>query len=526
MLSLTVYAQEDQNANAQLDEQGTIYIIHEIAFDVEGRSLPFALMLRGGFEEGRRLSDRQELEAYIALRRQTLLNQRVLEEVEIEYVLGERGEDGEVPVKLLVSVRDSRNFIILPFPLYSSSDGFSMRLGIYDYNFFGTMGSIMSGFGYGQRGDDRGVDFWIEADISFFAAGLEWNVLSFHYFLYAFGRPAFYQNMTGIAVRLPWRSAPLTVGIRQFFTVNQAPSAESVWIYGRDLSDLYAPYGTTEIFALREIVLLSASGSAAAGISGDLVYTPELAARVNYPFTHENRPLSETHSPSATFSHALDFGRIDWLGNFRSGLSLSLSNAFNWYFNRDDAPFRASVAASAVYHRPITEFLGVSSRLMYRQWWQWSDRMNDGSGGWIPHFNAGDVIRGVLDSNMWRTRDSDIWADRILSLNVDIPIRVLQFHPSRWFNNPRFAFFEVDLHFSPFIDLALISGPYNMLKADPREGSRFAFEDIVATSGFEFIVFSGFFRNLQLRVSAGYNLRNPRGIHRWDELYIGTSFHF
>jgi hypothetical protein len=152
--------------------------------------------------------------------------------------------------------------------------------------------------------------------------------------------------------------------------------------------------------------------------------------------------------------------------------------------------------------------------------------MNGGSGGWIPHFNAGDVIRGVLDSNMWRTRDSDIWADRILSLNVDIPIRVLQFHPSRWFDNPRFAFFDVDLHFSPFIDLALISGPYNRLKADPREGSRFTFEDVVATSGFEFIVFSGFFRNLQLRVSAGYNLRNPRGIHRWDELYIGTSFHF
>jgi hypothetical protein len=66
------------------------------------------------------------------------------------------------------------------------------------------------------------------------------------------------------------------------------------------------------------------------------------------------------------------------------------------------------------------------------------------------------------------------------------------------------------------MDFALLQGPDN----------DFNFQDMITTAGFELIFFSGFFRNLQIRASVGYNLDNFRGMARWDEIFIGTSFHY
>ena len=232
--------------------------------------------------------------------------------------------------------------------------------------------------------------------------------------------------------------------------------------------------------------------------------------------------MDQTRKPRATFSHSIGFGRINWIGNYRQGLSASIDNSFCWYFDRSDAPFRAALDGNIAFHWPLTAFLGVSSRLRYRQWWHWS---NDW-GGWIPHFNAGDVLRGVLDSDIWGTRHSDIWADRMLSLNLDLPIRILVFQPSEWFNSRRLRLFDFEMHFSPFMDIALLQGSFNNGNSGPHERIRFGFHDMITTGGFEIIAFSGFFRALQLRASVGYNLGNFRGLSAWDEVFIGTSFHY
>ena len=113
----------------------------------------------------------------------------------------------------------------------------------------------------------------------------------------------------------------------------------------------------------------------------------------------------------------------------------------------------------------------------------------------------------------------------MLSLNLDLPIRIFNFHPSAWLNNRKLRLFDFEFHFSPFMDLALLQGPYNNLKNDPHEGSKFNFRDMIRTAGFEIIAFSGFFRSLHLRASVGSNLRKGRAL-KWDEIYIGTELHF
>ena len=502
---LFVFAQE-QNKDA-----GTVYVIREIEFSVDGITRPFALMTHGEFTKGQRFTGRENLEAYLALKQQLLINQRVLEEVHIEYFLGESEEDGALPVKLLVSVRDSRNIVVLPVPRYTTSDGFSLSLKARDYNFLGTMSTLRVDLGYNQRDGDRSFNFSIESDTPFQAAGLNWNLTFNHFFDYTFGQPLFYQNVTGLSVQLPWRTTTLTVGFNQYLTFNETPGAESVYIYG--ITGPRSPYGTTEIFASHRIPL-----GLTVGAFGEVAYTPRLAGRINYP----PESIDYTRNPRVSFSHSIGFGRVNWIDNYRQGLSASVGNSFYWYFDRSDAPFRASLEGSVTFHWPLAAFLGVSSRLMYRQWWQWSDRTD----GWLPHFNAGDVLRGVLDSDIWGTQSSDIWADRMLSLNLDLPIRVLRFQPSRWLDNSRMRLFDFEMHFSPFVDIALLQGPFNNLKSEPSDGSRFNFQDMITTGGFEIIVFSGFFRALQLRASVGYNLGNFRGLFGWDEIFIGTSFHY
>ena len=511
---LAVPAQERSSENEDFGigyDAGTVFVIRKIEFAVDGKTRPFALADAGEFTVGQRIAGPENFQAYIALKRRLLLNQRLLEEVEIEYFFGgddgaaEPEEDGAVPVRLLVHVRDARNFVVFPLPQYSTGNGLKLGLRLRDYNFLGTMSALKVGFDYRQRNNDRGFNFSVESDTPFQAAGLTWNVLSDHFFDYTSGLSPFYRNVSGLSARLPRQAASITVGINQYLTFNEEPGPEGALIYG--ISGTYRPYGGTELFVSRRIVLRQDDGE-----FGQLAYTPRLAGKINYPAGE----MDETRKPGVTFSHSLEFGRIDWLGNFRQGLAATFDNSFAGYFDGADVPFRAAVDGNVTLHRTFASFAGFSTRLRYRQWWQHSDAMNDGAGGPIPYFDAGDVLRGVPDMVLWRNKESGLRADRMLSLNIDVPVKVLDFRPSVWTGSRNLRLFDFELHFSPFMDAALLRGPDNDFK----------FKEMITTAGFELIAFSGFFKSLQFRASIGYDLRNSNGITKWDEIFVGTSFHY
>jgi hypothetical protein len=508
--AISIFAQE------QSEIDNAVYVIREMEFDIDGRTRPYALISNGEFKEGERITGKENLDKYLALKRQLLVNQRVLEDVEIEYSLGEREADGALPVKLLVHVKDSWNMIILPYPKYDSNDGLSITLKARDYNFLGTMSALRVDLGYSQKDGEHSINSSLESDLPFQAAGLNWNFRFDHFLGYTFGEPLFYQNVTGLSLHLPWRLTTFTAGINQYLTFNEENSDANREIY--DLADrLYGPYGATEPFVYWEIPI---------GIEirefGKLVYTPKLSEKINYPYGK----MEEPHKPVSTFSHSLGFGRIDWIGNYRKGLSASIGNAYNWFFDRSDAPLQITLEGDAVFHRPFSKYFGVSSRLNYRHWWQWSDKIDN----WIPYYSAGDLIRGVLDN--------DIRADQILSLNLDFPIRVMRFWPSEWFAKPQLRFFNFEMHLSPFTDLALFNGPYSKLKNkdNPASGeTSFGLKDMINTAGLEVVVFPDFFRSLQIRASVGYNTSRIKNdglslkwgfFPDWDEIYIGLDHHY
>jgi len=518
-----------QAGGGVIEDAATVYVIRGTDFNVRGSSRPFALIYHGEIHYGERITGRENFDRYLALKRQLLINQRVLEYARVEYRIGSPEADGALPVTLLIYARDTWNFFILPHPEYNSNDGFSLTLKARHYNFLGTMTPLRVDFGYNHNAGDHEIRASIESSTPFYAAGLIWTFRFDHFFGYTVGDPLFYQNVTGISVRLPWRTgfdetpspsffhrSAVTVGINQFLTVNEENSDKNQEVLGLD-ERFSGAYGSTELFASWFIPL-----GIEVGEFGQLSYTPRLAGRINYPFGL----MDESRRPVTTFTHTLGFGRINWIGNHRHGLYASLRNSFSWYFDRADAPLGIDLTGNVSFHWRFTDFLGFSSRLNYRQWWHHSDRL----GGNIPNHNSADMIRGVLNNH--------IRAYQILTLNLDFPVRVLRFWPSEWLNDERLRLFNFETQFSPFTDMAMFYGPYNRLqnRDDPFDTrTTFSLEDMINTAGLEVIVHPGFFRSLKIRASVGYNLQRIRdeGLSRrwgffpvWDEIFIGLDFHY
>jgi hypothetical protein len=493
----------------------TVYVIRGLDFNVTGITQPYFLIVNCEFREGERIQGKENFDRYLARKIQLLNNQRVLDDTatKIEYFQGEAEADGAIPIRLLIHVKDTMNFMILPYPKYDSNDGFSITLKARDYNFLGTMVPLRIDLGYRLDNAERhSFNFMIDSDIPFQALGLDWNINFDHIFELAIGDPLYYQNVTGLSVRMPVDLTAVTIGFNHYLTFNE-----------RSGSTFTAPYGATELFVSWYIPL-----GLELGDYGQISYTPWLSGKISYPYEQMNN----WQKPEINLGHSIGFGRVDWVGNLRKGLSASIGNSNSWYFDRsDDAPLRIRLDVDAAFYWAFNEIIGFSSRLKYRQQWHWSGLNN----AWYRIGGAGDYIRGVLNN--------DLRVDYMLSLNLDFPVRVLRFWPSDWWDDDKLrslnyewvtsgklGYFNFEMFFSPFFDLALAKGSL--------EGTEitFSLDKLIKTAGLEVIVYPGITRSLLIRGSLGYDLDkiSKSGklplrwgfFPQWNEIYIGVELFY
>jgi hypothetical protein len=482
-------------------EESLPYYIRHIEYDITGRTCSFALIYHGRFQEGERFRDREALEQYLREKLQLLVNQRVLEEVRIDHTLGEPDGNGAVPVDLVVRVRDTWNIIALPYPQYDSNTGFELTIKARDYNFLGTMSPLRVDLGYNLAQDrlwnfGKGAfKFELDSDIPFNALGFNWKIDFDHFFSYTYGEPLSYTNKTGISMELPYRRTTFTFGFEESFVLYEENSARYKAQYGEHFDGFYL---SSELFARWRIPL-----GFSIPLYGELSWTPELSGKINY------RPgggLDDMRKgPSLSFNQFLGFSRINWIANYRDGAEALARNGNTWNLYKNS--WNRDFSLSLIYHKPIVSFFGISSRLQYRHWFDnyYQDDYFD---------EGGDVLRGILNRSLN--------ARYMLSWNMDFSLRALRFIPSEWLHNRRLHLFDFELHFSPFIDMALVEAPLNDKKFTPRE--------MLFSGGFEVIVFPAFMRSIYLRLSAGYSLNEfaaskklPSGDNR--EIFIGLG-HF
>jgi len=484
-ICFSVSAQED---TALYDE--TVYIINSFNFNIDGYTQAFALVNKGNLIEGEEIRGLSNLEKYITDKTQLLYNERVLESVNIEYTVGQINEDGKYPVDLVINVKDTWNIVAIPRPQYSSNSGFDITIKARDYNFLGTMSPLRLDLGY--RYDNEGRNyflFMLDINIPFRLFNLNWNFKFVNDFSYRpdVELPFYYRNTTGLSVEFSLWKTVITAGFNESFFLNEENPNSDKALYGNFQEGLFmssSPYISWEIPLGIEI-----------GQWGELIYTPNIYASFNHEFPQW--PLSENRKgPFLSFNHSLGFARVDWIDNFLRGFDVEINNSNSFDFfklkNDEHAGYSADIKVSAIGHFIITDFFGISARLMYRQWLFYDN----------GYENAGDVLRGILDK--------DIRADYMFSLNIDLSFKVLRFKPSTWFDNEKVKIFDFDLHLIPFIDAAAGS---------------FDSENFLLSGGVEIIVFPDFFRSLFLRVSFGFNLLDIPNKNNF-EIFFGTDLHY
>ncbi|GHV73356.1 hypothetical protein AGMMS49940_06580 [Spirochaetia bacterium] len=514
-INMAVFSQTSE----PVDESSIVYYIRAIDCEIIGRTRKFALLHVLDLKEGQRITGKPALEALVNRKTQDLRNERVLkdEETRIDYTIGEAGEDGLVPVDILVHTEDSWNIIAFPEPKFTAgsgeSSGFSLILKARDYNFLGTMAPlrVSAGFGRISATGEIFVPVDIDADIPFIFLGKYWNFNFDNKFNFPVKSddPLQYTNVTGLSVELPWKKTTFTVGFDQSLIVNEENSDMEKDETGENFFD-NKWYMNTVLYAGWNIPL-----GIEVGNFGELIYNAGLSENFKY------RPGGDIGDyrwgPVTGFSHRIGFGEIDWIGNFRRGLNVSLSNSINYnLWSRDPKGYGAgkehweiSFSPTVTGHFLPLHFLGIYGRLKYTQLFNFTTTPVKYWG-----VSAGEYLRGVPDD--------ELRAKQLFSLNLELPLGLPLFTPSTWFNSRYYKPFNLEFHISPFVDLALMDG------TDKSGTENYGFKNLLAAAGVELYIYSLSWRSLYFRFSFGWDLRewSKTGNIPRPEIFLGMERFF
>ena len=487
----------DDILHSGIYDEESIFIINSFNYNVKGRTLPFVLNTKTELKKGEEIEGKTKLIKFIKDKRQLLVNERVLsDDVRIEYAIGEPAQDGKYPVSLEIYVEDTWNIIALPYPKYSSNYGFELTIKARDYNFFGSMQPFRVDLGYKYNQEGRTYfSLMLDSGFPFQAFGLNWFFDFDNYFDYRpdLPEPFYYKNRTAFSIDIPIRRTTLNLWFAESFFWNEENADSDKPLYGELQEGLYLssnPEISWKIPTGLEI-----------GEYGELTYNPSVSAVINHELP--SHPLSDNRiGPFLNFDHSLYFERVNWIGNFRQGISLDADNSYSYDINyaktgRNPWSYYYSITAKG-YFIFVEDLMGFSTRLSHRHWIKSNNEY------------AGNTLRGVFDK--------DVNAEFILSLNLDLNIRALRIKPYEWFPGVKFmSIFGFDAHLNPFFDAAWYKPHDKPASSD--------YENFIFGAGFEMIIYPHRFRSMFFRISVGWDVsdiaeKSP------IELFFGMEHHY
>jgi hypothetical protein len=501
------------NAGIAGQEDGSaVYYIREINFDITGRTTKYALLRACEIQTGYEITGKAALLEYIERRRQMLINRRELRSADIDFVLAEPDGYNRIPVDLVIRTVDTRNFIIVPEPKYSSNTGWAPALRVRDFNFLGSMTplGIDITYRYHDGGDvtyPRGnISLALGMEIPFRAMGFDWNFSTENVFSYYFSEPFSYGNTSGISVDIPFRNTVFTFGVDQGVYFGAEYDDWRKYIYNVNFEDIW--YGSSASYAEWEIPLPVENG-----FLGVLKYKPSVYGKGNYSFRGED--LREREGYFLNISQKLGFDKVDWVGNYRRGADIYIENNNEYGFFLGE--WINSVTLNAAAHFIPADFLGISLRGRFTRWLYGAGFDNS------ERWGAAAMIRGVDDGSLA--------AESMLLFNFDFTFHVFNFIFSEYFNSEKLRLIDFELQASPVIDIALVNGKKVDSKRNIVRDITYHPDDWIVSGGLELFFFPLAFRSIYLCASAVWNLDKlfKEGLmpEKDDlELYIGFGHHY
>ncbi|MEI6385631.1 MAG: hypothetical protein WCQ50_03285 [Spirochaetota bacterium] len=439
------------------------YVIESVSWEITGRTLEYYLAKAAGIEAGRVFETREELDSYIADKLQVLTNERVLESVVIDTTIAESsaGTGSPLPVSLVIRAKDTMNIVVLPYLKYDSNVGLLLAGRGRDYDFLGTTEALYANLNWqfdAKWKSAPGLDASFSAP--FPLGGREVLLGASGGIVLPEGKPLGINFATSFGYRLPLGIFTVEAAATQSFLSGQLDASDKPYA---DAWYLTSSAGASASVPLWEIPLLGKLGSSLAlSLSGNWKPGGLIDERID-------------NGPALGSSVTVGGGRIDWVGNFRRGLSSSVAASLD--FNTEGKRFRKLSATVSAFD--FNDKLGYSGRLS-----------GFVSFGYL--INAGEYVRGVMNNR--------IVSDTALFVNLDLPFSALQIKVSDWLAMPSLHIFDLEQHWSPFLDFGI--------DHDRNSGRWFNLGDSWLGGGIEVITFPTAMRSFYFRISAGWDLRD------------------
>jgi hypothetical protein len=435
------------------------FVIRSVVFRIEGSTREFVLAAKAGIELGRRFPDRAVMEAFLADRRLFLHNERVLESVKVEYGI-EALASGDVAVDVVVTTKDTWNLIALPYLKYDSNEGVSFSAKGRDYNFLGSMRPLEIDVEYLATLDGKSA-YTLKGDLSlpFRAFGRLWSwELAQEFVLWPDQANPVSHTVIDISLELPTKLFPLTL-----------EASQELYFHEEKDVDVDAYYLSSGISATAAIPT-----RLGAGRFGKILYRPSLSFVQNWKLAGTVR--EDRMGPVLSMSNDIEFGRVDWKDNYRSGLAGEISdrNDFNLYHDSVTVNIDATVQAYLAAGSQAGSRAGLAVRLT-----------GFNVTGALAREDVGSAMRGILDSRM-----NGFFG---LFFNLNLPFTILK-APIHTIIGKNWLDFELQV--SPFLDYGLLKEtPGSLAKARPW-----------FSGGLEVYVYPAIMRSFIMRASAGFDL--------------------
>ena len=460
------------------------FIISEVRYQMDGRTRQWIAEDKIDLREGLTFASQEELDAFLARQTQLLVNERALQEAEIavDYRPAEDGEPQGVVVTVITE--DTWNFFVLPYFKYDSNTGLLLSLRGRDFNFFGTLTELAVDLDYERTEDEENLyTIATKFDVPFQMFDRRWRLL-------------WDQSIEFEADEL---DVDTSLGLGYNFDM-LGLGWEAIYrqSYRYDTDD---DEGDTDWYTSRLSLGTAIDTPVFLPGFGVVTYNPELYTETNY------RPggISEEREGIITgYDQALEAGSYDWIGNYRNGQTIELSNDNGYNITNDDWDIelegRINVFRSLWQRGPQGwPRAGVSASLNSFYLPTGADEDQD---------DAAEEARGILNDEM----NGDLG----VFLNLDAVLTVWTLEP----------IFEAQV--GAFFDTAFVRDT----RGDFYPSSDFDQErDLRFGSGIEVVGFPLFARSLYIRGSLGFDLRK---IAQGDsplsgdvrEIFIGLGHHY